>query len=83
MSGRLHQWIDLIFGCKSRGAAAEKADNVFHHLTYDDMCAISAGLHVYYLQCQECKQQHYQAPSVKPVYTATFCLRLGVEGVAA
>ncbi len=39
VSGRLHQWIDLIFGCMSRGAAAEKADNVFHHLTYDDMCA--------------------------------------------
>lgn len=41
VSGRLHQWIDLIFGCKSRGPAAEKADNVFHHLTYDDMCATS------------------------------------------
>lgn len=39
VSARLHHWIDLIFGCKSRGAAAEKADNVFHHLTYDDMCA--------------------------------------------
>ncbi len=41
VSARLHQWIDLIFGCRSRGAAAEKADNVFHHLTYDDMCAFA------------------------------------------
>lgn len=39
VSARLHLWIDLIFGARSRGAAAEKADNVFHHLTYDDMCA--------------------------------------------
>jgi hypothetical protein len=39
VSSRLHQWIDLIFGRMSRGAAAEKADNVFHYLTYDDMCA--------------------------------------------
>ncbi|EIE27335.1 hypothetical protein COCSUDRAFT_5003, partial [Coccomyxa subellipsoidea C-169] len=37
VSARLHQWIDLVFGCRSRGAAAEKADNVFHHLTYDDI----------------------------------------------
>ena len=40
VSGRLHLWIDLVFGCASRGAPAERADNVFHYLTYDDMCAI-------------------------------------------
>ena len=31
------QWIDLVFGHKQRGAAAEKSDNLFHHLTYDDL----------------------------------------------
>ena len=35
VSNNLHDWIDLIFGCKQRGAAAEEAMNVFIHLTYD------------------------------------------------
>lgn len=34
VSKNLHHWIDLIFGYKQRGPEAEKADNVFYHLTY-------------------------------------------------
>jgi hypothetical protein len=34
VSAHLHQWIDLIFGCKQRGDAAIEAVNVFHHLSY-------------------------------------------------
>ena len=46
MSANLHHWIDLIFGCKSQGPGAEKADNLFHYLTYDGMCApYPLGLH--------------------------------------
>ena len=37
VSQHLHLWIDLIFGCKNEGPRAEKADNVFHYLTYDSM----------------------------------------------
>ena len=39
VSRSLHRWIDLIFGYRNQGQAALAADNVFHHLTYDHMCA--------------------------------------------
>uniref|UniRef100_T1JHX1 WD repeat-containing protein 55 homolog n=1 Tax=Strigamia maritima TaxID=126957 RepID=T1JHX1_STRMM len=35
VSLNLHYWIDLIFGYKQQGEEAEKADNVFYHLTYE------------------------------------------------
>lgn len=42
-SSMLPAWIDLIFGFKQRGIEAEKANNVFYHLTYyepDDIAEI-------------------------------------------
>jgi factor associated with neutral sphingomyelinase activation len=47
VSSRLHCWIDLIFGAKQRGAAAEAADNLFHPLTYSDEIGIKtvSGIH--------------------------------------
>lgn len=35
MSAHLHEWIDLIFGYKQRGPAAEEALNVFYYCTYE------------------------------------------------
>ena len=35
VSAHLHEWVDLIFGFKQRGRAAEEAVNVFYYLTYE------------------------------------------------
>ena len=36
VSEHLHEWIDLIFGCKQQLPESEKANNVFFYLTYAD-----------------------------------------------
>lgn len=37
VSGKINEWIDLIFGFKQRGEEALKADNLFYHVTYDSL----------------------------------------------
>jgi hypothetical protein len=37
VSGKINDWIDLIFGYKQRGEEALKADNLFYYMTYDSM----------------------------------------------
>jgi len=36
VSAQLHSWVDLIFGFKNRGPAAEASDNLFYYLSYDN-----------------------------------------------
>eukprot|EP00040_Diaphanoeca_grandis_P037255 m.241726 g.241726 ORF g.241726 m.241726 type:complete len:2347 (-) comp33782_c0_seq1:119-7159(-) len=42
VSANLHKWIDLIFGVKQRGKAAEEAFNVFYYLSYEGGCDLDA-----------------------------------------
>ena len=42
VSARLHEWVDLIFGCKQRGERAETAHNVFFYMTYEGQVDIDA-----------------------------------------
>jgi len=36
VSKHLQNWIDLIFGYLNKGKNAEKANNLFHYLTYEE-----------------------------------------------
>eukprot|EP01083_Nonionella_stella_P082007 226255_1 len=42
VSSHLHEWIDLIFGCKQRGQEAVECHNVFHPYTYEGNVDIDA-----------------------------------------
>ncbi|ETI49588.1 hypothetical protein F441_06646 [Phytophthora nicotianae CJ01A1] len=42
VSANIHHWVDLVFGCKQRGAAAVEANNVFFYLTYEGMVDVDS-----------------------------------------
>ena len=49
MSSHLHEWIDLIFGYKQQGQAAEEANNVFLYLFYEGKVDILPAIVVDFL----------------------------------
>lgn len=70
VSRHLHEWIDIIFGYKQRGEDAEKADNVFHYLTYEgsvDLDSIKdanerACLEIQIMEFGQVPKQLFQTP---------------------
>ena len=42
VSAHLHEWIDLIFGVKQKGAAAVEAMNVFYYCCYEGAVNLDA-----------------------------------------
>jgi hypothetical protein len=45
-SAGLHQWIDLVFGCKQVGEAAATACNTFYYLTYPSCASMVQQMQV-------------------------------------
>lgn len=57
MSTHLHEWIDLIFGYKQRGPAAEEALNVFYYCTYEGRQRAAQEMGPGHRQCNAKKGQ--------------------------
>lgn len=57
MSTHLHEWIDLIFGYKQRGPAAEEALNVFYYCTYEGRQRATQEMGPGHRQCNAKKGQ--------------------------
>ena len=64
VSRNLHNWIDLVFGFKQRGAAAEAAHNIFHHLSYEGSVDLDKMANEVDRQAAESQIQNFgQTPS--------------------
>jgi len=62
VSARLHEWVDLVFGHKQRGKAAEEANNVFYYLTYFGLVDISAIEDPVNAHIGQCPRQLFASP---------------------
>lgn len=81
VSDHLHEWIDLIFGCKQRGSEAVAASNVFHPVTYEgeiDLHSIEdpdqkVAILTQILEFGQTPKQLFTKPHPKRIFTKSKC----------
>eukprot|EP01102_Stenamoeba_stenopodia_P022386 TRINITY_DN9301_c0_g1_i1.p1 TRINITY_DN9301_c0_g1~~TRINITY_DN9301_c0_g1_i1.p1 ORF type:complete len:930 (+),score=218.14 TRINITY_DN9301_c0_g1_i1:2-2791(+) len=78
VSEHLHEWVDLIFGYKQRDKAAEAANNLFFHLTYEGVVDLNSIDDPTTRQAIECQIVNFgQTPP--QLFTKPHVKRLSVE----
>ena len=65
VSANIHLWIDLVFGCASRGADAVTANNLYHPLTYETADVTDESVQAQIKEFGQCPTQLFTKPHPK------------------